>query len=219
VHTLLEDDLELSNTVTSYLQRKNFKVIQSFDPLDAKEKIYEHRFDILLIDIKIPFQNGFEFLKELRKEKNDTPAIFITSLHTAEDATRGFESGCDDYIRKPFALKELLSRMEAVIKRYYKTHQSVIEIDEKISFDYTNNILLKNGEKIPLKPKEVALLKLFLRNKNQIVTKKRIFEHLWEYDEEPNEGSLRAFVSGLRKHLGKKRIETVKEVGYRFVSE
>ena len=216
---LLEDDLELSDTIASYLRHNGFEVTQSFDALDAREKIYEKRFDLMLIDIKIPFQNGFDFLSELRKNKNDIPAIFITSLHAAEDATKGFESGCDDYIRKPFALKELLSRMEAVIKRYYKTHDGIVVIDEKTSFDSMNHMLLIDGEKVSLKPKEISLLRLFLRHKDQIVTKEQIFDTLWSYSEEPNEGSLRAFVSVLRKHLGKSRIETIKEVGYRFVSE
>ncbi|NPA82338.1 MAG: response regulator transcription factor [Epsilonproteobacteria bacterium] len=216
---LLEDDLELSDTIASYLRRHGFEVVQSFDALDAKEKLYERSFDLLLIDVKVPFQDGFSFLKEIRSQKNDTPAIFITSLHAAKDAERGFASGCDDYIRKPFSLKELLLRIEAVIKRYYQTHEDLISIDENISFDSINHALFVDGERISLKPKEIALLKLFLRNKNKIVTKEAIFEALWKYDEEPNEGSLRAFVSSLRKYLGKDKIETIKEVGYRFVSE
>ena len=135
-----------------------------------------------------------------------------------EDVSRGFDSGCDDYIRKPFALKELKLRIEAVIKRRYGATKAHINIDDTYSFDPLERVLYSKDERVGLKPKEVALLALFLQHKEQILTKEKIFEALWSYGEEPNEGSLRTFVKILRHHLGKSRIETIKDVGYRFVS-
>ncbi len=216
---LLEDDMEFNDTIAYFLRHEGFEVAQSFDAEDAREKAYESAFDLWLFDVKVPFQSGTDLLAELRQEGHDTPAIFITSLSSVDDVSRGFESGGDDYIRKPFALKELKMRIEAVIKRRYGSMEPHIYIDENYSFDALELVLYYKDERIGLKPKETALLALFLQNREHILTKERIFERLYIYGEEPNEGSLRTFVKVLRHHLGKKRIETIKEVGYRFVSK
>jgi len=216
---LLEDDIELNDTVAQFLRHNGFEVMQSFDAEDAKEKVYETRFDLWLLDVKVPFQSGIDLLGELRDQGDDTPAIFITSLHGAGDATRGFDAGCDDYIRKPFALKELLARIEAVLKRRYGSTDGYVTIDEKTRFDLFSLTLYIGNERIALKPKEARLLALFLQNPDRTLSKEEIFEALWKYDETPNEGSLRTFVKVLRKHIGKERIETVKDVGYRYDSE
>jgi DNA-binding response OmpR family regulator len=216
---LLEDDIELSDTIVQFLSANSFEVVQSFDAEDAIAKLYEENFDLLLLDIKVPLKSGIDLLREIRKDGNETPAIFITSLHGIDDVTRGFEAGCDDYIRKPFALKELLARIEAVIKRRYKSIDTVVKIDDRCSFDTLNFILKVDGKRVPLKPKEAKLLALFLQNQNKPLTKEEIFNNIWDYNETPNEGSLRTFVKVLRKYLGKDRIETIKEVGYRYVSK
>ena len=215
---LLEDDVELNDTITSFLTLEGFDVSQSFDANDAKERVFESAFELWLFDVKVPFQSGIELLKELRAEGYKTPTIFITSLSSVEDVSSGFESGGDDYIRKPFALKELKMRVEAVMKRAYGVTEQLIEIDGSHSFDLFDKVLYVDAKRIALKPKETALLALFLQHKNHIVTKDMIFDTLYSYGEEPNEGSLRTFVKVLRHHLGKNRIETIKEVGYRFVS-
>ena len=214
---LLEDDIELNDTIASFLTHEGFDVTQSFDAYNAKEMIFQSTFELWLFDVKVPFQSGTDLLKELRAENYTTPAIFITSLSSEEDVTCGFESGGDDYIRKPFALKELKMRIEAVIKRVYGTTQQIIEIDSTHSFDLFEKILYIDDTRVALKPKETTLLALFLQHKNHIVTKEMIFDTLYSYGEEPKEGSLRTFVKVLRHHLGKLRIETIKEVGYRFV--
>lgn len=214
---LLEDDIELNDTVTSFLTHEGFEVTQSFDANDAKDKVYEHAFELWLFDIKVPFQSGTDLLSELRQNGYDTPTIFITSLSSVEDVSRGFESGGDDYIRKPFALKELKLRIDAIIKRRYGTSEALISIGDTHSFDPLDKVLYFGKTQVALRPKETSLLALFLQNKNHIVTKEMIFESLYAYGEEPNEGSLRTFVKILRQHLGKSSIETIKEVGYRFV--
>ncbi|MCD4667091.1 MAG: response regulator transcription factor [Sulfurimonas sp.] len=214
---LLEDDIELNDTVTSFLTHEGFEVTQSFDAKDAKEKVFESTFELWLFDVKVPFGSGTELLKELRVEGYDTPAIFITSLSGADDVACGFESGGDDYIRKPFVLKELKMRIEAVIKRAYGVVEQHIKIDDLHSFDLLEKVLYAGDERIALRPKEAILLALFLQHKNHILTKEMIFDTLYSYGEEPNEGSLRTFVKVLRQHLSKTRIETIKEVGYRFV--
>ncbi len=216
---LLEDDVTLSDTIKQFLTHINYDVSQAFDALEAQDILYEQHFDLMLLDIKVPYQNGFDLLTELREKGNNTPAIFITSLHSVEDVTRGFDAGCDDYIRKPFALKELKVRIESLLKRQFGSHSDMTEINETLQFDPSNLILLKDNQEIKLKNKEVKLLKLFLTHPDRVLNKSEIFEALWEYDEEPNDGSLRTYIKVLRSYLGKEAIETVKNVGYRYVSE
>ena len=116
---LLEDDLNLSDTVCDYLEEKGFEVICVYDGEEALSSIYENRFDLLLLDVNVPIKNGFQVLKEIRKDGNNTPAIYITSLNSVDSLEQGYSSGCDDYIRKPFELKELLIRIQTILKREF----------------------------------------------------------------------------------------------------
>ncbi len=214
---LLEDDLQLSDTIKQFLELKGYELFCAYDGLQAEVIAYEKPIDLMLLDVKVPLLNGFEFLKKMRENGSEIPAIFITSLNAAEDVERGFMIGCDDYIRKPFALKELLVRVESQLKKLYSTHNDEIDLGDELSFDIKNLTLSKNGKKIPLKTKELKLLALFLSHPNKLLTYEKINETLWEYDEEANSASLRTYIKTLRATIGKEKIETSKNLGYRFV--
>jgi len=216
---LLEDDLQLSDTVKQFLEYSGYTVYPAYDASEAKDILYEKSIDLMLLDVKVPHQNGFDLLQEQRDQGNSTPAIFITSLNAVDDVTQGFDIGCDDYIRKPFALKELLVRIESILKRNFGTVSNMVQINEEYSFDIKGQLLLKNGEKVSLKTKELKLLSYFLQKANELLTYEQIFEVLWEYDETPSQGSLRAYINTLRQKLGKETIETIKHTGYRYVAE
>ncbi|WP_309497775.1 response regulator transcription factor [Sulfurovum sp.] len=216
---LLEDDQQLSDTVKQFLEYQGYIVWCAYNGRHAQDIIYEKHIDLMLLDVKVPQQNGFDFLKTVRDNGLQTPAIFITSLNSVEDVTRGFDIGCDDYIRKPFALKELLVRVESLLKRRYGTYEEKIDLGNGFSFDIKEVFLTKNNQQVPLKNKEAKLLVLFLESPNELLTYDKIFERLWEYDENPSSGSLRAYVQTVRSFLGKENIETIKNVGYRFVKK
>jgi DNA-binding response OmpR family regulator len=214
---LLEDDLQLSDTVKQFLELKGYEVYCAYDGLQAEEIAYEKHIDLMLLDVKVPHMNGFEFLKKIRASGKEMPAIFITSLNSVEDVEKGFALGCDDYIRKPFALKELLVRVESLIKRTYSTYEEKIEVAKGVFFDIKELILTIKDEKVSLKTKELKLLALFLQHPNELLIYDKINETLWEYDEEPSSGSLRTYIKTLRSVIGKEKIETAKNIGYRFV--
>ncbi len=214
---LLEDDLQLSDTIKQFLKLKNYEVYTAYDGFQAQDIVYEKQIDLMLLDVKVPLLNGFEFLKNLRESGSEIPAIFITSLNAVEDVERGFLLGCDDYIRKPFALKELLVRIESQLKKVYATHSQSVVIDNNYKFDIKNLSLYFKNEKISLKNKELRLLALFLSHPNKLLTYEKINETLWDYNEEPNSGSLRTYIKTLRSIIGKNKIETSKNIGYRFV--
>ncbi len=215
---LLEDDISLSDTITQYLTHLGYGVLQAYDAHEAEDLLYENQVDMMLLDINVPYQNGVDLLGALRAQGVQTPAIFITSLHSVDDVTRGFDAGCDDYIRKPFALGELKVRIEAVLKRQIGSHSAKIPLPLGRFFDPQNLILYEDDHEIKLTLKEAKLLKLFLLNPNILMTKQVINDTLWEYHEEPNEGSLRTYIKVLRGLLGKEAIRTVKNLGYRYVS-
>ncbi len=216
---LLEDDLQLSDTIKQFLEYKNYNVYPAYNAYEAKDILYEKRVDLMLLDVKVPYQNGFDFLKEVREEKNSVPAIFITSLNSVDNVERGFDIGCDDYIRKPFALKELLVRIEAIFKRQLSSFKESIELSNGYTFDLANNLLLKNGKSVTVRTKELKLLIFFLRNPNRLLSYNNIYNELWEYNETPSQGSLRAYISTIRNIIGKDKIETIKHIGYRYVKQ
>lgn len=214
---LLEDDLQLSNTIKQFLTHYDYIVIQAFDGVEAQDIFYENQIDIMLLDVKVPQMSGFEFLEEIRKNGNKVPAIFVTSLNSVMDVEKGFNVGCDDYIRKPFALKELLVRVESLIKKNFSSYKDIISLGDNLTFNIKESILYENNIKLALKNKEAKLLELFLKYPNERLSYERIFDELWDYNEEPSVGSLRAYITKLRSYIGKDKIETIKNIGYKFV--
>ncbi|MBL3519298.1 response regulator transcription factor [Aliarcobacter lanthieri] len=216
---LLEDDYNLSETVAEYFEEQGFEVVCVFDGEDAAFKAYEENFDLYLFDVNVPKKRGFEVLKELRDEGKTTPAIFITSLNSMDSLEEGFLSGCDDYIRKPFELKELLLRVQTLIKKEFSKKNEIIQIAPNITFNSISNELKCDNEEIKLNLKELKLLKLFLQNPNELLSHDRIYDFVWDYDEEYSDNSLRTYIKNIRKILGKDKIVSLKKLGYRFNQE
>ena len=216
---LLEDDANLNETITEFLTEQGHDVISVYDGHEAQEKLYESKYDLLLFDVNIPGINGFDLLKEAREGDVVAPAIFITSLDSVDDLEKGFESGCDDYIRKPFALKELLIRVETLLKRdFFHEAKEVIEIASHIVYDIKNNELIVDNQVVSLGNKESKLLKLFMKTEGEVLAHERIYKHLWDFDEEPSDTALRTYIKNLRKIIGKERIVSIKKQGYKFTA-
>ena len=217
---LLEDDANLNETITEFLEEQGYDVVSVYDGLDAQEKLYESKYDLLLLDVNTPGINGFDLLKESRKEGVVAPAIYITSMDSIDDLEKGFESGCDDYIRKPFVLKELQIRVETLLKRgFFHESKELMQISKNIAYDIRNNALIIDGEFVSLGHKESKLLKLFMKNDGEVVAHERIYSHLWDFDEVPSDTALRTYIKNLRKIIGKERIVSIKKQGYKFSIE
>jgi DNA-binding response OmpR family regulator len=214
---LLEDDLSLSETLVEYLEEQGYEVVGVYDGISAQDKLYEEPFDLLLLDVNVPDLNGFELLKQARKNAIKTPAIFMTTRSAMEDLEAGYESGGDDYIRKPFVLKELLLRIESMLKRnYFHQHEAGIEIREGITYNSANGELCIHGAVQSLGDKEARLLKLFIQRRKELLTHEVISAHLWDYDESSSDSALRTYIKNLRKLLGKNQIVSHKRLGYQF---
>jgi len=217
---LLEDDANLNETVTEFLEEQGYDVVSVYDGYEAQEKLYESKYDLLLLDINVPGIDGLELLKESREEGIVAPAIYITSMDSVDDLEKGFNSGCDDYIRKPFALKELQIRVETLLKRdFFHNVQELVQISENVAYNIKNNELIINDESVSLGNKESRLLKLFMKTEGEVIAHERIYKFLWDYDEEPSDTALRTYIKNLRKIIGKERIVSIKKQGYKFSTE
>ncbi|MCI4400449.1 MAG: response regulator transcription factor [Campylobacteraceae bacterium] len=212
---LLEDDIQLSEIIAEYLEENGCDVTLASDGQEAMDKIYEERFDLLLLDVKVPFMNGFDLLSKIRKDGNETPAIFLTSLNSIDDLSRAFEAGCDDYLKKPFELKELLLRIKTISKRaFFHKADEKIDIGGGVLFDINSSKIIKDGETVTLSKKESLILKLLVKNRGKIVTPQMIFENAWDYEDEPSEMSLRTYIKNIRKIIGKELIQNARGQGY-----
>ncbi|EAJ3860470.1 TPA: two-component system response regulator DccR [Campylobacter jejuni] len=212
---LLEDDLSLSEIIEEFLNDEGYEVFLCDNAQEALDMAYERYFDLWILDVKVPLGDGFSLLKELRKSGKQTPAIFMTSLNTTNNLKQGFDAGCDDYIKKPFELAELSIRVKALLKRAFShKNEDFEDLGDGLRFEFTTQILYHNNKALALPSKEIKLLSLLLKNKNNFLSTERIFEELWDYDEEPSELSLRAYVKNLRKILGKEKIINQRGRGY-----
>jgi len=217
---LLEDDLTLSETIVEFLQESGFDVVTAYDGEEASDIIYEQQFDLFLLDVNVPLLNGFELLKQKRDDGVKIPAIYITSLNSIDSLEDGYKSGCDDYIRKPFVLKELLFRVQNILKRgFFHESSSRVKIDENIEYDVESNLLFVDSKQVKINTKTSLLLKLFLQNQEEVISHERIYDTLWNYEETPSENALRTYIKDLRKIIGKEKIVSIKKLGYRFSSK
>lgn len=213
---LLEDDLILNEIIEEHLVLQDNDVISTFSGYEAQNYLYSETFDLLLLDVNVPDINGFELLKELRAQNIKTPAIFITSLNMADDMQKGFESGCDDYIKKPFDLKELDLRINNIKRFFNISPQNITIIDEKISLDNENLTIINENKKIQITKKESEVLLYLIKNCSKIVSIEELTLNLWAYEDSPTASTIRTYIKNLRKFIGEDKISNIRGVGYRF---
>ncbi len=213
---LLEDDEILNEVIENFLIKKGYEVYSVFDGEEAEDLLSEKTFDLLLLDVNVPFLNGFDLLKNLRENMILTPAIFITSLCDAENLRIGFRNGCDDYIKKPFDFEELELRIEN-IKRLCGIEQNKKEnLTEGIEYDFAKLKIAIGSEEFLLGGKESKILEYFLKNRGRIISLEELKSNIWSYVDTPTDSTIRTYIKNLRKIIGAEIIVTIKGVGYSF---
>lgn len=215
---LAEDDHYLGSMLKEYLEDGGFEVVWHKDGSDALDVGYNDNFDIFVFDVRLPEESGFDILKALRKSKKTTPAIFITSLSTIEDVELGFDCGCDDYLRKPFELKELMLRIKKLIKKSYpEIKNETVEVVPNIYFNPIDGVLKGIDSDIKLSEKELRLLKTLLKRRGHYVGLDEISSEVWSgSSEEYSFLSIRTYIKNLRKILGKEHIQNQKGGFYKL---
>ena len=209
---LLEDDRLFNETLCDFLEEEGYETRGVMDPRSALELSYSESFDLYLFDINLPFEDGISLLSSLRDGDDRTPAILITSREDKKSLLEGFEAGCDDYLRKPVDLDELLLRIKARLGT--RERESIIEVGE-YSIDISRRKVSKAGEEIELGRKIFDLLTLLAKSEGRVVTIEEIVRKLWSDNDEPSYGAIRVYITRLKKLFGD-RIENVRGVGYIF---
>ena len=212
---VLEDDELFLETLEDFLSDEGFIVQTADNGEKVIELCYENSYDLYLFDINVPKINGIDLLKELRKNNDDTAAIYLTSYKDKDMLTKGFLTGCDDYLKKPVDLDELLLRIQSLLKRSGKSF-SEIKINDELKFNPETRRVLKDGEDLYIANKIIDLLELFIEKKDTIITKEMIIDKLWSFSEEYSEGSIRVYINNLKKLIGKEKIKNIKGVGYKI---
>ena len=212
---LLEDDYLYKISIKEFLEELDF-VVDDFDNgKDALNAIFDTKYDLLLLDIRVPNINGFEIVKYVREANINTPIIILTSLTDISDLSRGYELGCNDYIRKPFDMIELKFRIEQLIKNSFKTNEDSINLPYSFRFDVKKLLLYKNDTLIDLTQKESELVALLVLNRGFFVSIETLHERIWE-NKEISYSDIRMCIKRIREKTGKDFIKTKRFVGYKI---
>ncbi len=211
---LVEDSESIIMGLKYSLEQEGFKVITAKTIKEAKEY---NEYDLILLDITLPDGNGFEFFKEVKK-KEDVPVIFLTALDEEINIVKGLDLGAEDYIVKPFRVKELISRIKVALRRYNKISSSIINING-IELDTENMQAKKDGKVIELTSLEFKILLLLFTNKNKLVTRDMILNKIWDLAGNfVNDNTLTVYIKRIREKIGDsegKIIKTIRGVGYK----
>lgn len=217
---IAEDDKKIASLLETALSESNYKVFVVANGLDALRYFTQQRFDVLIIDIMMPGINGVQLCNRLRKTGIKTPILMLTALGTVDDKVTGLEAGADDYLVKPFHLKELLARLSALLRRQQTSselHQRVLSFDD-VYMDMESKEVRRGEKLIELSAKEFVLLELFLRNPNRLLTRQYIAEQAWDINFERGTNVIDVYVNFLRKKIdrdfSRKLIHTKINMGY-----
>lgn len=217
---LVEDDKNIIEMICDYFADKSQNTILIDVASDGESGVamaYESTYDLLLLDVMLPFMDGFEICREVRRF-SDVPIMFITARSDQNDILNGYALGCDDYIVKPFSLPVFYNKVNALIKRSKGlVHSPLLTVGE-LSLNPNNGIVTSNGKEINLPAKEFIILKTLLENKNCVVLRETLVMRVWGYDGCSNERLLDTHIKNLRKALGENGglIKTVIRRGYRI---
>ena len=211
---LLEDDAILGDIICDYLEEE-YEVVRCYTVAEVNEQLDRRRFELYIFDINLPDGTGVALLSELRGFNDTTPAIVITAYEDTPHLLESFESGANDFIRKPFELEELGARILNLRKRY-GLHDATIAIAPGITFDPSSHELVTAGGVSQLSAKESQLLNYLIHHQGRVITVEELFQNLWEYDEIPGETTIRTYVKTLRALIGKERITNIRGEGYRY---
>ncbi len=221
---LVEDDFALAMGTEYALQAEGYTVIHAGNLAAAREAFATGKANLILLDVMLPDGSGYDFCREVRSTNQQIPIIFLTAVGEEVNIVQGLELGADDYVTKPYRVKELLSRIAANLRRsgIVKAVQSEQYIFGKHVFQMGEMRLLKNGQAVELTPSELRLLKEFIQNEGLVLTRNQLLERLYDTGESfVDDNTLSVYMKRLRDKLEEdaERIETVRGIGYRFRKE
>ncbi|HEX4202699.1 MAG TPA: response regulator transcription factor [Ktedonobacteraceae bacterium] len=216
---VVEDNHRLNNSLASSLTHEGYSVDSTYDGQEGQDFAEMTSYDLILLDILLPKKDGLEVCRDLRRRRIHTPILLLTARDRVDDRVQGLDCGADDYLVKPFAMRELLARLRALLRRQHPSTQGRLEMGNLV-IDPVTHTVERDGQSIDLTPKEFALLEYLMYHANQVVTREMIEQHIWNYDFECESNVIDVYVRRLRRKIDApfavKLLTTVRGVGYRL---
>lgn len=218
---LLEDELQLAKIVSETLRKRDFTVTHVLNGVLGLEAIRKNDFDICIVDVMMPFMDGFTFVEEIRKTDKQLPVLFLTAKSQTEDVVKGYDSGGNDYLKKPFSLEELILRLNELLRRRATGKAPSAVALGRYTFDMNKQELWFGGQlSCKLSHRENELLTLLVQHKNEVLDRKAVLLKLWGDDSFFNTRTMDVFITKLRKHLQQDlsvEIINIRGVGYKLI--
>jgi DNA-binding response OmpR family regulator len=220
---VVEDDERISDAIVEYLSDLHYAVEPVYDGQGAWDLLDVFTYDLILLDVMLPEMDGITLCQKLRKKGCDIPILMLTAKDTLENKIGGLDAGADDYLVKPFELEELSARIRALLRRGTSSLPPILTWGD-LKLDPSSCEVFYHNKILPLSPKEYKLLEFFLRNGRRVFSRAQILEHLWSFEQVPEEATVKAHIRGLRQKLEAAGaphdlIETVYGLGYRLKEE
>ena len=220
---IIEDEYSLADAISETLKKENFTVEIITDGQQGEDEAVTNVYDLILLDVMLPHKDGFEILKAIRREKIETPIIMLTAKSEIYDKLNGLENGADDYITKPFHMKEVIARIKVILKRKINLEDTnTVEFGD-LKLNLKTGKMCANQNEITINGKELELLETLLVNKNQIMNRETLANKIWGYYSDAEYNNVEVYVSFLRKKLkilkSNVKIKAVRGIGYKLEVE
>lgn len=214
---IVEDEKSLRSILQERLKKEGYGVDSCDNGEDAKDYIEATNYDVVLLDIMLPKLDGLSLLKSMREKQNKTPIMLLTAKDSIEDRVKGLDLGADDYLIKPFAFDELLARIRVLTRHQFNNVTNLLTI-ANLSMDIVSKTVKRDNKIIPLSSKEFSLLEYFMQNKERVLSREQIEQHIWNYDFEGESNVIDVYIRYLRKKIDDnyepKLIHTIRGSGY-----
>ena len=216
---VIEDEQKIINFIKKGLEAEYYTVDYAMNGEEGFFKALNEGYDLILLDIMLPKMNGFELTKKIREKDIKTPILMLTARDTIEDKVKGLDAGADDYLPKPFSFDELLARTRALLRRTGSEKSNLISIAD-LEVDTASHEVKRDDRRIELTSREYALLEYLARNKNIVLSRTKIAQHVWGYDFDTSTNIVDVYIRYLRKKIDedsdKKLIKTIRGTGYKI---
>jgi DNA-binding response regulator trcR len=214
---VVEDEVNLNDIIVKKLKLEHYGVDSCFDGKEALDYIFSIEYDVIILDIMLPKLDGFEVLKKIRKQNIKTPVLLLTARDGIEDRVQGLDFGADDYLIKPFAFDELLARIRVLLRRNTNNASNVFTI-ANLTVNCDSHEVSRDKISIKLSTREFTILEYMIRNKEKVLSREKIEQHIWDYNYEGGTNVVDVYIRYLRKKIddnfSPKLIHTIRGIGY-----
>lgn len=214
---IVEDEKKVASFIKKGLEEEYFAVDIAYDGKEGLKLITSEEYDIIVMDIMLPYLDGISLLKEIRRRNILSPVLMLTVKDSLKDKVEGLNSGADDYLTKPFAFEELLARLRALLRRNENSKSSTLKVGDLV-LDLQSHKVLRNNQEIILTPKEYSILEYLMRNTNKVISRTKLIEHVYDYHFDTETNIIDVYINKVRTKIDnnfeKPLIHTIRGIGY-----